>query len=1441
MSELFTDRQMIFAAQLSYLDFDKNVLNDWKMKFDKEEPTVRELLIFSALDKEKRESIESINDVIITAELRQEIYKTHYNYNPYIDGEGKREVERFIDRLIGVDYYNAKNNTDESNYTCKELYDVDGNVITTTTYWDSRIDASNVWDLTDDDMANHSRWDANNGKLYCLECANWKVYDVYDKNSVWDSGIFALTLKPIEGEAIVAYRGSENSASGNPNNDIFEQRDQDMLDWVMADFGLQLETITDQERDAATYLTKILNSANFTQVSVSGHSLGGELALTSATMAVKDLSKFKQGASFDGPGHPLAFFELNEIKNNYNNDEFREKLKHYQYTLIGALYNSLAADDNYLRAHTLPNQAGHGKTPHSLYNLDVNLETGAIVTLDDSLSNEDYSAISRHWAECLKMASQTVEQNGYINGLITNLNLYVQLFAQFFVTNRKIMDYHNLSPSQKMKIKPIDIFSEQGKDVLDLIKKSVGYKKTAYHQLEPTHSHELYGVVREMNTSVREFRSGNNKTSTKSLLNGVYLALSSSLIPSIIMPTALCANLSISNNTVSLLNNTLNKLLKNVTSEKVDKLGDFICKLFNITDDSSNTLLDANNSFISKIYSCVEEFTHDSIALFSKYSEILGYINGGDGEKATKLTKEFIQELKGSLKDQLLSIQNFNDSSKNGTKKSHFAFVYVANIFFNSIASIFDSIPEYIEVDGVKRKIKSTDDGDDIRRTVNDYSNSLWSKYMIYCGNISSFNNDSNDDFDLAIRDALGKLKNLLDVATTVVRFVPDPLAIDLDNDGIDILSVDEGVYFDEDNKGLRERTQWISSKDALLAIDLNDDGIINGGSELFGTSSVLSNGLKAGTGFEALEEYDSNGDGIIDENDESYDKLLVWQDKNSDGISDEGELVSLKDMGVESITLNKYNFDDDGRRNTVISLKNGKTIGLYEVDFQARYFDSKEFESIEISDEIKVLPNISAIGNVSSLHTLIQMDETGALKKLVTEFSTASNIDVRKAIVTEILYSITGAHEVENGSRGNEFDAQKLRVIEAFMGEDFEGTAGNNPVNTAATILEDIYNNLFNIYYTSLAKGSILEPYLSLMRIYENEDGRKNVDTSLLDVVLGTSINDGDDIRGDIAEIARYISVYNSDNADNLRNFIGKYSEYEGYLDEIAKTNINFTFGKGDDERINGGNDGDTIFAGDGDDSLYGNEGDDFLYGNTGNDALYGGNGNDTLVGGTGNDYLEGGNGDDTYIFNLGDGEDVISDYRYSGSESRADRIVFGEGISVEDVKLQRNGWNLEIKYSDTDKITVQDAFYNNGIAGNYEVENIEFTDGTKSKINYSDISLDITYKPEVIANPEEIDENSVEINDIDVENATFFDEVDYMAESIEDIVSQNAISSDVLNEGTSIENDASESIYENSEVDKMANMMIQEMSSVTVQGVSQDIIESNENASLDLLIWSE
>lgn len=121
-----------------------------------------------------------------------------------------------------------------------------------------------------------------------------------------------------------------------------------------------------------------------------------------------------------------------------------------------------------------------------------------------------------------------------------------------------------------------------------------------------------------------------------------------------------------------------------------------------------------------------------------------------------------------------------------------------------------------------------------------------------------------------------------------------DPLVINLD-DNIAELS-DQKFYFDLDEDGEKEEISYLNAGSGFLALDTNGDGVINDGSELFGT--------KSGNGFEDLAKYDSDGNGWIDEADEVFDKLRIWV-KDEHG---NDRLYKLKDKGVGAICLENVN-----------------------------------------------------------------------------------------------------------------------------------------------------------------------------------------------------------------------------------------------------------------------------------------------------------------------------------------------------------------------------------------------------------------------------------------------------------------------------------------------------------------------------------------------------
>ena len=129
----------------------------------------------------------------------------------------------------------------------------------------------------------------------------------------------------------------------------------------------------------------------------------------------------------------------------------------------------------------------------------------------------------------------------------------------------------------------------------------------------------------------------------------------------------------------------------------------------------------------------------------------------------------------------------------------------------------------------------------------------------------------------------------------------PSPLVLDLDNDGIELVSAADGVQFDLLALGQQVRTGWVSGDDGLLALDLDGNMRIDSGAELFGT---FSGGRLHNSGFAALSEYDVNRDGMIDRRDPVYGRLLVWQDRNGDGLTDVGELSLAQERGIAALSL---------------------------------------------------------------------------------------------------------------------------------------------------------------------------------------------------------------------------------------------------------------------------------------------------------------------------------------------------------------------------------------------------------------------------------------------------------------------------------------------------------------------------------------------------------
>ncbi|MEO0413620.1 MAG: hypothetical protein AAF226_01560, partial [Verrucomicrobiota bacterium] len=144
-------------------------------------------------------------------------------------------------------------------------------------------------------------------------------------------------------------------------------------------------------------------------------------------------------------------------------------------------------------------------------------------------------------------------------------------------------------------------------------------------------------------------------------------------------------------------------------------------------------------------------------------------------------------------------------------------------------------------------------------------------------------------------------LQGLIHTETFELDVVP-PIVIDLDGDGVEFSSIEDGIYFDLDDDGQSERLAWASNDDGVLVWDSNSNGEIDDKSEF---AFALYSERNDATDLEGLAEaFDSNGDSVFDHRDERWSEFKVWQDRDGDGQVCDGEFATMDALGSESISL---------------------------------------------------------------------------------------------------------------------------------------------------------------------------------------------------------------------------------------------------------------------------------------------------------------------------------------------------------------------------------------------------------------------------------------------------------------------------------------------------------------------------------------------------------
>ena len=533
--------------------------------------------------------------------------------------------------------------------------------------------------------------------------------------------------------------------------------------------------------------------------------------------------------------------------------------------------------------------------------------------------------------------------------------------------------------------------------------------------------------------------------------------------------------------------------------------------------------------------------------------------------------------------------------------------------------------------------------------------------------------NDSEWDFGVMTPEMLEQFKQRSGEMTDDIQnqsntyeesqkqYQRDPLIINFSGtEEIEFTSLAEGINFDLDNNGFDEKTAWIKNNDGFLAIDLNSNGKIDNGGELFGDCFIMPNDKKSSNGFEALRSLDTNKNGKIDDNDDLFGNITINQNETDEeytlfdqlvvwfGDNDRKDFVSLKSLNIDYIDLNCFpdSYNSTNGTDNDRSTRKEETSYVYFKDGAERKHISEFW--FDVNTTSTVHDGEATVGNVKTIEQAIDDDETGELLDLCISFNYTDDIAQKHYYLKKILYFITDSSDISINSRGGNIDARDLHVIEAFMGHEFKGVNGSNPNAPAAVMLKEIYKNIESSYYNALNLKMSFGGYMTITFENEDEEGNSFLDISLLNEVIEKKI-ENDDYNAEILiyDLGVYLKFY--DKIHHTNEF-SKYSDYyssksQEYADIIELIGNNNTF-----------------IGAESNDNYKGSAEVDFIFGEDGNNTLYGSSANDRIYSGYGNDIMNGNAGDDSYYFGMYHGNDVVND-----TEGNS-KIIFIDGLSVDD-----------------------------------------------------------------------------------------------------------------------------------------------------------------------------
>ena len=505
-------------------------------------------------------------------------------------------------------------------------------------------------------------------------------------------------------------------------------------------------------------------------------------------------------------------------------------------------------------------------------------------------------------------------------------------------------------------------------------------------------------------------------------------------------------------------------------------------------------------------------------------------------------------------------------------------------------------------------------------------------------------------------------------------------------------------IHFDHDRNGFAERTGWVSPTDGLLVRDLDGNGKIDHGGEVFGNHTDLPDGSRAANGFEALKALDANGDRFIDHLDAAWSTLKVWMDGNSNGSVDPGELLSMQQAGVLRLGVDYATstlVDSYGHQHLQAGeflAADGSEQAMHDVWFRVDPARTRWLHPVALQAGLAGLPDLKGMGGVRDLHQAMALDPSGELRSLLERWIQGSSVQ-RQALIDPLIFHWTGVSSMSMGGNPSSVEG-RLAVMERLLGQQYrEGWADPNPVGISVTLL----HQAFEAFRLDLENQLILQTDAwPILQQFVGPDG-----TVLADVPSESLALAAEYLDGHFLQPSAYKQLFRF--GDALRSLGDEGLYILARLQDDASTNPSPTrigLELLSEYRLLQGSAGA--------DQLQGNDGHDLIDGGPGDDVLYGGGGRDWLIAGVGEDYLNGGFGDDVYVIGAGEGQKRIGDWDYVAGNR--DLVLFTD-VGAEDVQLvERNGAHLCLYYGSGDQLWVENYFQ----ATAFRVEAFQFADGT-------------------------------------------------------------------------------------------------------------------------------